>query len=274
MSMKRTPPPASWAEDINDWLESLKAAGLSDETVRCRRCKITKAARDLAKTPLEVTAEDMVHWMAAQKWKPESRKGYRNTLSSFYGWLYTTGRRGDDPSDELPKIKRPKPKPRPCPDKYIIAALHKATERERVMVRLAAECGLRRGEIAKVHSRDVMDDLLGKSLIITGKGDKQRIVPLPDDLADYIKLCQPAYLAVAAGRVGLSQPAAPVRDEDLRADTRPVPGRTSARAFVGGDHADLRGDARQPSACRVGCGHVSRLVVWRVRRRLVRRGLS
>ena len=100
MSMKRTPPPASWAEDINDWLESLKAAGLSDETVRCRRCKITKAARDLAKTPLEVTAEDMVHWMAAQKWKPESRKGYRNTLSSFYGWLYTTGRRGDDPSDE------------------------------------------------------------------------------------------------------------------------------------------------------------------------------
>lgn len=94
MSMKRTPPPASWAEDINDWLESLKAAGLSDETVRCRRCKITKAARDLAKTPLEVTAEDMVHWMAAQKWKPESRKGYRNTLSSFYGWLYTTGRTG------------------------------------------------------------------------------------------------------------------------------------------------------------------------------------
>ena len=61
MGMKRTPPPASWAEDINDWLESLKAAGLSDETVRCRRCKMTKAARDLAKTPLEVTAEDMVH---------------------------------------------------------------------------------------------------------------------------------------------------------------------------------------------------------------------
>ena len=47
----------------------------------------------------------------------------------------------------------------------------------------------RRGEIAKVHSRDVMDDLLGKSLIITGKGDKQRIVPLPDDLADYIEHC-------------------------------------------------------------------------------------
>ena len=57
------------------------------------------------------------------------------------------------------------------------------------MLRLAAECGLRRSEIARVNSRDVMDDLLGKSLIVTGKGDKQRIVPLPDDLADYIEQC-------------------------------------------------------------------------------------
>lgn len=189
MSMKRTPPPASWADDINDWLESLKAAGLSEETIRCRRCKMTKAARDLAKTPQQVTGDDLVHWMASQNWKPESRKGYRNTVHGFFAWMRTTGRRADDPSDELPKIRRPKPKPRPCPDRYIIAALHKATPLERVMLRLAAECGLRRAEIAKVNSRDVMDDLVGKSLIITGKGDKQRIVPLPDDLAETIEQC-------------------------------------------------------------------------------------
>ena len=54
------------------------------------------------------------------------------------------------------------------------------------MLRLGAECGLRRGEIARVHSDDVMDDLLGRSLVVRGKGDKQRIVPLPDDLADEI----------------------------------------------------------------------------------------
>jgi integrase len=57
------------------------------------------------------------------------------------------------------------------------------------MIRLGAECGLRRAEIAQVNSRDVMDDLLGRSLIVHGKGDKQRIVPLPDDLADSIETC-------------------------------------------------------------------------------------
>jgi integrase len=79
--------------------------------------------------------------------------------------------------------------PRPCPDKHILAALAKANETETLMLRLAAECGLRRGEIAGVNSRDVMDDLLGKSLIVRGKGDKQRIVPLPDDLAEAIESC-------------------------------------------------------------------------------------
>lgn len=187
MSMKRTPPPASWAEHITDWIESLKAAGLTAETLRTRRCKMTKAARDLATTPLEVTTEQMVHWMAQQEWTPESRKGYRNTLHSFFSWLHATGRRDDDPSDALPKVRRPKAKPRPCPDRYILAALAKANPTERLMLRLAAECGLRRGEIARVNSRDVMDDLLGRSLVVTGKGDKQRIVPLPDDLADEIQ---------------------------------------------------------------------------------------
>lgn len=100
-----------------------------------------------------------------------------------------TGRRTDDPSMELPKIKRPRPHPRPCPDKVILAALGRASESERIMLRLGAECGLRRGEIGRVSSGDVVDDLVGRSLVVNGKGDKQRIVPLPDDLADLISAC-------------------------------------------------------------------------------------
>lgn len=65
----------------------------------------------------------------------------------------------------------------------MLAALRKATDGERLMLRLGAECGLRRFEIAKVHSRDVMRDLVGWSLVVVGKGDKQRIVPIGDDLA-------------------------------------------------------------------------------------------
>lgn len=186
MSMKQQPPPASWAEEMTMWLDHLKAAGLSPETIRTRRCKMSKAARDLAKPPSEVTGDDIVHWMASQAWKPESRKGYRNTLASFFKWMRTAGLRADDPMECVPKVKRPKAHPRPCPDVHIIAALRKATHAERLMIRLAAECGLRRGEIAALQSRDVMDDLLGKSLVIRGKGDRQRLVPCPDDLAEEI----------------------------------------------------------------------------------------
>lgn len=50
------------------------------------------------------------------------------------------------------------------------------------MIRLAAEAGLRRGEVAVVHSRDLLKDLAGKSLLVHGKGDKDRVVPLCESL--------------------------------------------------------------------------------------------
>ena len=54
------------------------------------------------------------------------------------------------------------------------------------MLRLGAEAGLRLSEIAAVHSRDVLEGDAGPSLIVRGKGDKQRIVPISEDLAKRI----------------------------------------------------------------------------------------
>lgn len=136
--------------------------------------------------PEDVTTEQIVQVFARQQWKPETRKAYRNTISSFFRWLHKSGRRSDDPSLDVPRVKKPHAYPRPCPDRYIAAAMEMATTSERLMIRLGAECGLRRGEIARVHSDDVVADNAGRSLIVRGKGDKQRIVPLPDDLAGII----------------------------------------------------------------------------------------
>ena len=136
--------------------------------------------------PEDVTTEQIVQAFARQQWKPETRKAYRNTISSFFRWLHKSGRRADDPSLDVPRVKKPHAHPRPCPDRYIAAAMEMATPSEKLMVRLGAECGLRRGEIARVHSDDVVADSAGHSLIVRGKGDKQRIVPLPDDLAGII----------------------------------------------------------------------------------------
>lgn len=179
--------PVPWRKSINGWTDTLKAAGLSAQTIKSRRYKMVHLATLLMPSgPKDVTTEQIVQAFARQQWKPETRKAYRNTISSFFRWLHKSCRRSDDPSLDVPRVKKPHAHPRPCPDRYIAAAMKKATTSEKLMIRLGAECGLRRGEIARVHSDDVVADSAGRSLIVRGKGDKQRIVPLPDDLAGII----------------------------------------------------------------------------------------
>lgn len=179
--------PVPWRKSIEGWTDTLKAAGLSAQTIKSRRYKMVHLAALLMPSgPKGVTTEQIVQVFARQQWKPETRKAYRNTISSFFRWLHKSGRRSDDPSLDVPRVKKPHAHPRPCPDRHIAAAMEKATSSEKLMIRLGAECGLRRGEIARVHSDDVVADNAGRSLIVRGKGDKQRIVPLPDDLAGII----------------------------------------------------------------------------------------
>lgn len=179
--------PVPWRNSIEGWTDTLRAAGLSAQTIKSRRYKMVHLAALLMPSgPKDVTTEQIVQAFARQQWKPETRKAYRNTISSFFRWLHKSGRRSDDPSLDVPRVKKPHAHPRPCPDRYIAAAMEKATSSEKLMIRLGAECGLRRGEIARVHSDDVVADNAGRSLIVRGKGDKQRIVPLPDDLAGII----------------------------------------------------------------------------------------
>lgn len=189
MASSHKEPAPGWRDYIDKWLDVMKAAGYSPQTITTRSYQLMALSEAMGGSPLDTTGEDMVEWFADREWRPETRKGMRNAARSFFAWLHTSGRREDDPALELPSVRRPQPHPRPCPDSVILKALAKATEPERLMIRLGAECGLRRSEIACVSGRDVMDDLAGRSLIVRGKGDKQRIVPLPDDIARRIASC-------------------------------------------------------------------------------------
>jgi integrase len=59
------------------------------------------------------------------------------------------------------------------------------------MALLAGEAGLRRAEVAVVHCNDLLRDDAGWSLIVHGKGGKQRVVPLTDRLAAEIRTYAP-----------------------------------------------------------------------------------
>lgn len=84
--------------------------------------------------------------------------------------------------EALPRIGADVPAPRPAPSDIYKAALDKAEPRVALMLRLGAELGLRRGEIARLHVGDIGSDLIGRSLMIHGKGDKIRYMPITDEL--------------------------------------------------------------------------------------------
>ena len=237
-------------------------------------------SRALEGDPRDVEGDDLLAHFAAKDWKPETRKGAKNACVSYFRWLKASGRSEADPSEFLPTVKRPEPHPRPCPDVVILAALRKATDGERLMLRLGAECGLRRFEIAKVHSRDVMRDLVGWSLVVVGKGDKQRIVPIGDDLALLIRsangylfprpmerprriiLRRPTPERPLGRRMDGAQPAPQVRDNDLRRHTRPAARLQAPRPRLGRDHAAVHRHARRPPARRSGSHAPRRMMLY------------
>lgn len=179
--------PEGWAKPVEDFLSYKKASGASEQTLKTRMYQLYEFAKKSGTTPDKITPQHVTTALADCK-AQYTRKGLRNALSTFFRYLKETGYRDDNPAAALPNIRAPRPHPKPCPDRYINDALEKATESERLMLLLASECGLRRSEIAAVHSDDVMTGVRGLcSLLVHGKGDKQRIIPLPEALADRIK---------------------------------------------------------------------------------------
>lgn len=183
MSSKQNAAPL-WREEINEYLSYLRASGQREESVKTRRCQLVRLSLDLAAMkPGDVTGSVLLEWFESKRWARETRRSERDAVRGFFAWECLTGRRETNPADLLPHVQRESPCPHPCPDSVIQEALAHASPAVRLMVRLAAECGLRRNEIAQVSAADVLDAGDCYSLIVHGKGGRQRIVPMPDDLA-------------------------------------------------------------------------------------------
>lgn len=164
----------------------LKAIGRPSTTIELRAWQITHTARATGKPPTEITADDLLALMAAEQWAPETRRSYRSGVRDFFAWAVRHGHLRHDPAELIPQICVPRASARPCPDDVLADALARACPRGRLILRLAAEAGLRRAEVAAVHSRDVEP---GPSLRVRGKGGHVRVVPITDSLADAVLAC-------------------------------------------------------------------------------------
>ena len=177
----RKPAPDAWHCLIESWLGSLRARGQRVATVETKRRHIAYLARsNPGLRPEDLTVEYALAWSATQDWMPETRHGYYGSFKSFLVWLNQTT--GQSRLTEMPRVRRPRTKARPVPERVLQTVLTSHDPRISLGSRLAASAGLRRSEIIVVHLDDFREDLLGRSLLVHGKGGTDRLVPLADGL--------------------------------------------------------------------------------------------
>lgn len=192
--------------EVNSWADWLNAIGRPPTTIGLRIYHVRRAFREIDRDPFELEVDDLVQWLKVKSWKLETRRSYLSSLRAFYRWCQATGRRMDNPAALFPPITPPRGIPRPTPDAVYRQAVLDADDRVRLMIRLAAICGLRCGEIARLRREDVMQDLVGHSIYVRGKGGHVRIVPLTADLARELLACPAGWIfpscSTRGGRAG------------------------------------------------------------------------
>jgi integrase len=178
---------AAWVFAIDAYCRYITAAGHRPTTVKIRRGHLKTIALGVGRSPDRVTADDLTDWFAIRDWKPETRKSYRATVRGFFGWAYRHGHVPVDLTNCIDVVRVPPAVPRPVPDDIWRQALAAAAPQEQLMLRLAAEVGLRRAEVAKVRIADVVEGFTGPQLTVNGKGGKIRVLPIDDSLAIAIR---------------------------------------------------------------------------------------
>lgn len=161
-----------------EYTNSMIAAGLAIGTIKIRIQHLDHIRR-IHPDLLTVRTTDLEAFMASkQKLSAETRKNYRASIQKFYRWATKRGYLERDPSADLETIRIPRLIPRLAPDDDIMLALIGAPDHEQAMILLGRLACLRLTELTTLHTQHRENDLLR----VTGKGNKQRMVPINDNL--------------------------------------------------------------------------------------------
>lgn len=179
---------------------------LSSETISLRTAHIKRLARsELASSPWTLTSSVLLDWTGRHDWKRETARAMRSSIRRFWAWGVQAGRTDVDVALALPGIRPEQPRPHPAAPDTVRTAVTNAEPRVALMLRLANELGMRRGEVSRVHpENDLVRDLVGWSLLVHGKGLRKRVLPLPESLADELLRAQAGYLFPGPGGEHLS----------------------------------------------------------------------
>jgi integrase len=194
--------PAGWVTAVETYARHCAAGGLAQGTLGLRLLHLRQLGEQCP-DPWTVSTTDLTRFLANPTWRAETRRAARSSVARFFGWAAEQGFIGANPAATLPRVRVPRGKPRPAPDEAIRAALRDAgqdgDQRGRRMILLAWREGMRRGEIARVHTDHIVETGDGPALRIEGKGGHVRVLPLHPDVLDALTRVREGWVFPSPG---------------------------------------------------------------------------
>lgn len=175
--------------------------GVSKHTLSAYRTDLRQFADYLNKDELladaalsSAQATTLFNYIQALREKGKSQRSIARFLSSarkYYRYLQHTEQRQDDPCASIKTPKQPQPLPKALSEADVEALLQAADTnsilglRDRCMLEVLYATGLRVSELVGLRLSEVS---LRQGLVrITGKGDKERLVPMGEDALDWLQ---------------------------------------------------------------------------------------
>jgi site-specific recombinase XerD len=132
---------------------------------------------------VDLAPEHVKEWQRTIGWqKPASRRAYLSTLKTFCRWLIEEDYLERDPTLRTARVREPRVVPRALSDAQLARLRAVLPDLEaRLMILLMARLGLRCIEVANLRLEHY--DTERQTVLVAGKGDNERLLPVPSDVA-------------------------------------------------------------------------------------------
>jgi integrase/recombinase XerD len=165
---------------IKYYLGAKKIDGLSERTLKNYKANLESFAAKVEKSTAKITTDDIRGYIAyldeTRHLKETSLQTHINTLRAFFGWLTVEEKIKKNPMAKIKSLKLDKKGARQALTVEELERLRDACRgyREKALVEFLVSSGCRLSEVAQLRAADL--NLADRSVQVTGKGDKDRVV--------------------------------------------------------------------------------------------------
>ena len=221
---------ADLSPQLESYLDHLRASGAAGSTLRGYRTDLLQLQRwmQAAGVPLEAADTAVLRRYAAYlgtlRYAPATASRKLSAMRGAYAWLFARDLVPRDPAAVVPGPKQRRTLPATFKPSELDQLLDPPVGddprglRDRALLELLYGSGLRASEACTLRVRDV--DRGRRQIRVTGKGDKQRMVPLggaaEQALDRYLARGRPALDRGLADRLFLSVRGRPLQTSDVR----------------------------------------------------------